>query len=154
MSLKFLKNVPYFLAASLFVVALSLAACTENGLGGGGEDLPGLTQEPFPEVTDEPSPDVPDVEETEEPSPEVTEESPEAGEMPQTGTIDSIDLEASRITLMLDTGETMDVNVDEFLTLVTINGAAGTLQDLQPGDTVEVEMDQATGTAASISVGS
>jgi Cu/Ag efflux protein CusF len=74
--------------------------------------------------------------------------------LPQTqqGTVESVDADAGQISLALAGGDTIDVNVDQS-TLVTVNGAPGLLQDLQPGDSVEVEVDQETDLATFISVG-
>jgi hypothetical protein len=46
----------------------------------------------------------------------------------------------------------VEINLDEFLRVVNLNGAAGTLQVLQPGDTREAESDQAANVASSIAI--
>jgi hypothetical protein len=69
-----------------------------------------------------------------------------------TGSIESVDPGDNRISLLLATGETGEINVDEFLTVADFDGAAGTLQDLQPGDSVEVGSNPAANVASSIAI--
>jgi hypothetical protein len=68
------------------------------------------------------------------------------------GTVDSIDADAGQMVLALTGSESVDINLDQN-TMVTVNGAPGLLQDLQPGDSVQVEVDQETDLATFISVG-
>jgi hypothetical protein len=148
MNLRFLKNAPYLLSISMLFLALLLVACAEDGLGGGGEDggLPGVTEEPLPGLGGE-TPGGGAVEPTTE-APEVT---PPEAEGPQTGTVESVDPGAGVMTLTLADGQTMEVNVDSS-TEITADGADATLEDIQPGAMVEVEVDPATNTATSITV--
>ena len=83
----------------------------------------------------------------------MTEEPVPSEDNVQTGSIQSVDLELYRMTLLLENGEILNVNVDELLTEVTVAGSPGTLQDLQAGDVVEVTVNEATGVASSITEG-
>ena len=82
-----------------------------------------------------------------------TSEDTNTGTLPQTqeGTVDSVDVDAGQMVLALADGEMITVEVDQN-TVVTINGSTGTLADLQPGDSVEVEVDQETNVANLITV--
>lgn len=67
------------------------------------------------------------------------------------GTVESVDAEAGRMTVLLANGDTISVNVDQS-TVININGSAATLADVEAGDAVEVELDQEANVATSVTL--